>query len=65
MGSHPNRQQYANALSAGMQSDRSEQSLDHALHVDWAVVEAAGSLGNLALVRQGFLELSQPVVPAQ
>lgn len=35
------------------------------LSVDWVAVEAAGSLGALGIVRQGFQQLSMPVEPSQ
>ena len=39
--------------------------VEQSLGVDWAAVESAGSLGALALVRQGFQELSSPEEPSQ
>lgn len=39
--------------------------VEQSLEADWAAVEAAGSLGALALVRQGFQELSAPEEPSQ
>lgn len=62
MRSRPDQQQYADAISDGLQS---EQSLDEPPWIDWAAVEAGGSLGGLDLVRQGFWELSKPAEPVR
>ncbi len=62
MRSRPGQQQYADAISEGLQS---EQSLDEPPWIDWAAVEAGGTLGGLDLVRQGFWELSKPAEPVR
>lgn len=62
MRCHPDQRQYADAISEGMQS---EQSLDEPPWIDWAAVEAGGTLGGLDPVRQGFGELSKPAEPVR
>ena len=62
MRSRPDQQQYADAISDGLQS---EQSLDEPPWIDWAAVEVGGTLGGLDLVRQGFWELSKPAEPVR
>ncbi len=64
MRSHPGQQQYADAISEGLQS---EQFLDEdePPWTDWAAVEAGSTLGRLGLVRQGFWELSKPAEPVR
>lgn len=62
MRSRPDHRQYADAISEGLQL---EQSLDEPPRIDWAAVEAGGTLGGLDLVRQGFWELSKPAEPVR
>ena len=63
--SNPGRQRYARALSEGLQPTDVAMDMEQSLSVDWAAVEAAGSLGALGIVRQGFQQLSLPVEPSQ
>ncbi|KAL0033603.1 hypothetical protein WJX79_007018 [Trebouxia sp. C0005] len=62
MRSHQHQQQYVGAISEGLQS---EQPMDEPPCIDWAAVEAGGTLGGLGLVEQGFWELSKPAEPAR
>ncbi|KAL3148134.1 hypothetical protein ABBQ38_014415 [Trebouxia sp. C0009 RCD-2024] len=65
MKSDPGRQQYARAISEGLQPMDVAMDMEQSLSVDWTAVEAAGNFGTLPVVRQGFQQLSLPVEPSQ